>query len=276
MRRRGFSLVELVVSVSVLTVLVALFANIFSMISGTWSSGRAQAGNFNQARVALEVLSRDLQGAIVRADLPAFFQNDSPALAFYTKEKSLKDDGELGNRPLSAVLYAVEIANGESALRRKSRGFDYANDIGYSSPAWNVPSAPANLDSGIGPGVLVMQYQFIGSDGRNYLPSAVNQGWSQSGLVPGVENLRAVIVSIVVIDPEGVKLLQSPGTLDRLRQNFSTADPGPLKSFSSAWQAQMDDPAQPLAMGGVPRKALQTLRTFERTTLLPVLRREIP
>lgn len=274
MNRRGFSLVELVVSVTVLTILVALFSQIFTLVSGTWSAGRAQANNFTQARIAMDVMSRDLQGAVIRRDLPAFFQNDATALIFFTKEKSLKPDGVLGNRPMAAVQYLVETINGESMLSRKSRGFDYGDEIGYSSTSWNIPLPEVGLNSGIGPGVLVMRYQFIGSDGENRLPSQVNQEWAKSNSLPGVETLRAVIVSLAVLDEEGIKLLQATGALDSLRQKFSTADPGPLTSFSSVWQTQMDDPAQPLGIGGVPRKALQGLRTFERTTLLPVLRRE--
>lgn len=157
-------------------------------------------------------------------------------------------------------------------LRRKSLGFDYGEDIGYSPADWTISMTQTGLDSGIGPGVLVLRYQFIGKDGLNRLPSHVNREWSESGTLPGVDSLRAVIVSLAVLDDEGVKLLQSTGTLNAVRENFADTDPGPLTSYSSVWQAQMDDPAQPLSAGGVPRKALQSLRTFERTTLLPVLR----
>lgn len=277
MNRRGFSLVELVVSMTILTILVAIFAQIFTMVSGTWSSGQAQAKNFNQARIALDVISRDIQSAVIRRDLPAFFQDGVGALTFFTKEKSLKLDGAMGTRPLASVLYEVETIDGESILSRKSRGFDYGDPISYSPTEWSIPTGQVGLRSGVGPGVLVMRYQFIGADGKNHLPAQVNGAWTESAALPGVETLRAVIVSIAVIDDEGVKLLQSTvGGLESLRQNFSTADPGPLRSYSAVWQAQMDDGTQPLATGGVPRKVLQNIRTFERTTLLPVLRKETP
>ena len=274
-RRKAFSLIELLVSIAVLSILVVLLTQMLGMVAKTWTSGKSQADNFTQARIALDMIARDIEAISLRPDLPAFLTGNppTPEMAFYTKQKGFVSETNSGNRSLSRVRYFVTNVVGGSALRRSAVGFDFGDDVGYVATGtvpWSVPSGGAAFGSDIGPGVLVLRHQFIGTNGTNIPPQDVNPGWKDgsSGAI-GVGNLRAIVVSLAVMDADSIKILKNSGTVTNLQGNFSTAAPGAVRSYASAWQAQLDDPSRPLLSGGVPPGVLKGLRVFETTVMLP-------
>lgn len=267
---RCFSLVELLVAICVLTILGLLLSQMLIMVSNTWKIGRSQADNFSQARSALDLIAGDIEGGVIRPDLPAFFSGNSDALIFYTKQQGLKASSKTGNRPFSAVSYSViNVGGTNSMLRRTASGFDYGDAVNYTASDWNVTTTGPSFDSDIGPGVLLMKYQFISTNGVNVLPNQVNPTWTNSMTRLGIRSLRAVIISVAVIDSENIKLLQSAGKLEQLRSNLSTNNPGAIRSYRSLWQDQIDSASRPLTSGGIPPQALRGLRTFERAVMLP-------
>jgi type II secretory pathway pseudopilin PulG len=274
-RWAGFTLVELLVSVLVLVLILLLCTEMLTIVVSSWNLGRAQADNFSKARVALDIIAQDVEAEVVRQDLPAFFNTTAPALTFYTKEPGLLSPTTTGTRPLSRVLYYVtNEADGSCVLRRSANGFNFGDDVGYSPATWSVQMNTPTIDADIGPGVLIMNYQFIGTSGLNIVPANVNNAWANSGTLPGIGNLRAVIISMAVIDGRSLKVLTGMGKLSQLQTNFSTSDPGPIASFASSWQAQLEGATQPLRTGGIPASVLTGLKTFERTVMLPALTKE--
>lgn len=267
----GFSLIELLVAMAVLGLLLVMLAQIFSVVSTTWRAGRAQADHFAQARVALGMVSRDLQAAVLRPDLPAFFSQTGPVLSFFTRRPGLVTMTNTGNRPLSLVAYSVTNTTDGSNLRRLVQGFDYGDSLDYSPAAWSAPAITNTWASDMGPGTLIMRYQFIGTNGQNLLPASVHAGWEDLGGNPGINALRAVIVSLAVTDQDSMRRLIDSGKLQTLQSNLSAvASPGALRSFASAWQSQLDDPGAPLTSGGVPASVAAKVRVFECTVTLPV------
>ena len=269
---RGFTLLELLVAMAVLTLLLLLCSQVLMVAISTWTSGRSQADNFSQARVALDIIARDLETAVLRKDTPAFFNSSGPMLTFYTRQVGLISSNASGNRPISRVAYNVTTdSSGNSVLRRSANGFNFGDDMGYSPATWAVLLASPSYDADIGPGVLVLKYQFIGSDGLDVMPANVNPGWTASGATPGVGTLKAVTLSMAVIDAESLKVLNASGKLAALQANFTADDPGQLRSFATAWQAQLDSAAKPLATGTIPARAIDGIKVFERTVMIGAL-----
>lgn len=266
---RAFSLLEMLVAVAVLAVVVVLFSQMVAMVMKTWNAGRSQADNFAQARIALDVMNRDLEALSRSSDLPAFYIDGLPQLAFYTKQQSLVTPTANGTRPLCRIIYSVTNLAGTSLLRRSARGFNFGDDVGFSPTNWSVATNGTAFDSDIGPGVLLMRHQFISTNGLNILPGEVNVGWTNLATTNGVASLRSVVISLAVIDRDHLKVLQDAGKLAQLQANFGTNNPGPLLSYASTWQAQLNDSARPLLAGGVPPAVLRGLKIFERTVLLP-------
>lgn len=61
--RSGFTLVEILVSLGVLSILLLVTANVINQVQKTWSAASARVSQFREARVAMEVLSRNISQA---------------------------------------------------------------------------------------------------------------------------------------------------------------------------------------------------------------------
>lgn len=67
-RRSAFTIIELLVAVSITVVMVALMLTIVTNVLTVWNRTSGDLSAENQARQALDLLARDLQGAVFRRD----------------------------------------------------------------------------------------------------------------------------------------------------------------------------------------------------------------
>jgi prepilin-type N-terminal cleavage/methylation domain-containing protein len=66
--RKGFTLIELMVAIGVTALLVSLMLTITINVLGGWNKSSGSLTSGNQARLVLDMISRDLQGAIIKKD----------------------------------------------------------------------------------------------------------------------------------------------------------------------------------------------------------------
>jgi len=66
--RRGYTLVELVVATGITVVLASILVGLTSSIMSSWNRSRGHLVSTNQAKLALDQLAADLEGAIFRTD----------------------------------------------------------------------------------------------------------------------------------------------------------------------------------------------------------------
>lgn len=71
MRRTGFTLVELLVSMTILAILMTLVAQVLAMVQKTWVRTNSRVSQFREARAAFDTMSRNLS----QATLNAYWQN---------------------------------------------------------------------------------------------------------------------------------------------------------------------------------------------------------
>ncbi len=69
-RRRGFSLVELLISISVLSVLLLMIVSLLDKTQETWGAAKTRVSQFRDARIAFESLTRNLS----RATLNTYYE----------------------------------------------------------------------------------------------------------------------------------------------------------------------------------------------------------
>lgn len=69
MKNRGFTLVEVMLAAAITTLLVALLVSVANAVSNAWSRGESQAEASANARGAMNLMTRELQGAVVDLDL---------------------------------------------------------------------------------------------------------------------------------------------------------------------------------------------------------------
>ena len=71
--RVGFTLIELMVAIGVTALLVGLMLTITMNVMGGWNKSSGSLTSGNQARLVLDMLSRDLQGAVIKKDGNVWF-----------------------------------------------------------------------------------------------------------------------------------------------------------------------------------------------------------
>jgi len=69
---QGFTLVEVMVSVTILVVLMMIVANFVSLVQRTWVRSNSQVSQFREARIAFDLLTRNLS----QATLNAYWENE--------------------------------------------------------------------------------------------------------------------------------------------------------------------------------------------------------
>lgn len=110
--RRGFSLVELLAAMSILTLLAVIIAQITSAITHTTSLSYRAIDAASQARLAFDRLAMDLEGLVKRADIDFLAQNPAAAsgtdclLQFLATVPSAATSSS-NNRGISVVSYEV-------------------------------------------------------------------------------------------------------------------------------------------------------------------------
>lgn len=71
---RGFTLVELLIAITILSFLVLLLSSLVSAVNRAWLSGERQAESFQDGRAIMEIISRELSQAVISPHLQ-FIQN---------------------------------------------------------------------------------------------------------------------------------------------------------------------------------------------------------
>lgn len=257
-RRESFTLVELVVSMAILSIIVLTLATMMGFVVQTWLAGINAANNFTKARTMLTLLDRDTQLMVLRPDLPAFADasNTPPgaACAFYTKVQ-----GQPGadTRAVSLVQYSLEQEGSpatNSILQRFNCGMNYTPGgitptVGTGSYISNMVQMTNSVVETAAPspenvvnGVIAFKWQFIDGNG-NILDPPYNYYYTPAGFAnpvvtitptpffydftnPGAAyNPRMLIVSLVVVSDNAYKMAVQTSTLQTLINQFSTNMP---------------------------------------------------
>lgn len=259
-RKRAFTLLEILVSISVLTIILLLFTQIIGVVSETWRAGVARADNFAQARVVLGLIERDVQAMVLRPDLPAFVdENGKTACAFYTRYPGVGP-----GRRLSLISYELTGAPAQPKLQRGDYGFQFSNATGPAGPRYGDVAKLSDLDNTqrqpLVEAVLAFQIQFIRVDGQLATTYKYNAADPLAG-----DNTSAVIVSMVVLDSGAYGLAQQSGALPSVAGTFNGALPAG-ETYAQHWGEIIGSGNLP---AGIPKPVSRGLRAFERRILLP-------
>ncbi len=142
-RFAGFTLVEMLTALLILSIILLAVASVTAFVSRTWSGGLASTDNDTKARSILGLLDRDIQMMILRRDVAAFVDGSgSSACAFYTNVQGYPGSD---NRAVSLVRYVLSATPKASVLQRLEYGMNFIpSSAGGVSPIVGNP-APSNL-----------------------------------------------------------------------------------------------------------------------------------
>ncbi len=255
-RISGFTLIELMVAMTIAVVLVALLANVVGGVSGTWLRSRETMDNFSTARALINALDRDLRSAVIRQDLAAFPDSEK-SLAFYARQFG-QDEASDSMRALTFVTVSLDTQNGEHALVRKDEPFDFQS----MAPTWidtpsenSAPPSSNPISRTMAAGVYGFVYRFIQSDG------------SESTTYNDVANenpTKAVRVSLAILNERADSILHETGRQEELRALLTDAASNPPSGAAGAWEKMLSTGE----IAAFPKPVSEGIRFYERVVPL--------
>jgi prepilin-type N-terminal cleavage/methylation domain-containing protein len=289
--RNGFTLVELLISIAILSLLMALISELFDTTTGLITRETRHMDADAQARGLLDRMSLDFGRMLQRPDVSYYLKSSSlpqtgnDQLAFYSEVAGYYPATESPS-PLSLVSYRLNPA--KQQLERLGKGLAWNADASTNSslfflnasksniestwPAATSPTAPDVHYESIGPQVFRFEYYYILAgheldlDGaKQWLPSIPsNTPWDtraplEHTEVDGLKDVVSIAVVIAVLDANSRKthadLQPQIMALTSQMNDFAiTMAPGGLES---QWQAAVDSST-------LPRMAKSAVRIYSR------------
>ncbi|SDT88593.1 Verru_Chthon cassette protein C [Verrucomicrobium sp. GAS474] len=247
-RRGGFTLVEVLVAITVLTLITTLLTQMMGTAQKVSNVVQQRINNFTKARALLDLLARDLSAGLYRSDLAVYPAGSQTTIAFYTLRPGASS---AATRNLALVQYSIDATSTDSILKRSDLS------IGWGSQAKDVSFGDATLTnlarvtpSDTASGVVGLQIRFVMADGT-----------TQSTYANTVDNpLRAIGVTLAVVDDESLKRM-TPAELLSLRGTLASAAPANY-TVKEAWQKSLDGSFDWAAYPASLRNGLQIFERF--------------
>jgi prepilin-type N-terminal cleavage/methylation domain-containing protein len=265
-RRSGFSLVELLTSITILSFVLVILVKMVGLVSVTWSDGQRQVSNLTKARAMLDLMARDVQAGVYRNDLRVF-PDLSGTLALFTKQPSIS-----GSRNISLVTYALDANTTSSWMYRGDMGMDWTPQLPFVPFSYTSGSAAASgtIASLVGSNAITLREMVHGVVGWRVVFVLADGTLSLSYPDPGgVNPARIIGFTIVAIDDKTLKRLTGTN-ISTLRTNLSrviqTGAEG--QTPKAVWESYLNNPAKWNGDGN-PKGITAGINIFERYVSLP-------
>ena len=265
--RRGFTLVEMLVSVAILTFMMIMMVKIIGMAGQTWQVAQNHIDNFTKARSMLDLITSDLERAVIRGDLPIFgtgppvtptvtgsaptitgsglyyFTGTSFTTAFYTRLPGTPlTGGTTAVRNVSLVSYVLNSGTQEGedkiVLQRSdlyvpwTSGTNNLSFQGDMTPLLQTMQQSSNDQIEVAPGVVGFHLIFRRADG-SLIDQSLYTGYNSANPVV------AVNVGLAVIGTRTLMLL-SAAQIAQIQAALAPPSPwnspAPIKAF---WDQQV-------------------------------------
>jgi hypothetical protein len=285
--RAAFTLLEIMVSVVVLTLLVIIVGRIVSSVSTITTLGNKRMDADSQVRPVFDRMAADFAQMIKRTDvdyylkspldletatIPAKGPNDH--VAFFCNAPGYYPSGSAS--PISLVAYRINSDSTSSSYNRMERmgkgllwnGASTTNKpvlFGLQAIANNWPAATDNITADpdldyepIGPQIFRFEYFYLLKTGAvSNLPGA-----------QGMQDVAAIVATIAAIDPKS-KVLLSDAQIAALIGRLVDFDPAihtKISDLPAAWQATLDGTTDMV------RPSIAGIRIYQRSFYLSPLK----
>jgi prepilin-type N-terminal cleavage/methylation domain-containing protein len=278
----AFTLVEMLVAISVLALLVILVTQLVNNAAAITTLGNQRMDADSQARPLFERMALDLAHLVRRSDVSYYVKTaETPMtgndlLGFYSAVQGYHPTTP---SPISVVAYRVNSDPSSSVaynrLERMGKGLDWngASPANIpvvflpltlhgtwpsvaSSSAYDDPDPTKRSYEIIGPQVFRFEYYYLEKVTGGLVTHPAT--WTSLSTV-AVKDAAAIVVAIAVIDPRSKILLsnsQMAALGDSLPDYASGWGPGELLA---RWQSALD------SVPNMPRPAISGIRLYERS-----------
>jgi len=276
---RAFTLTEMLIAVTVLTLLIVLFAQLFNSASTITSLGTKRIDADSSARPLLDRMGVDFSQMVKRSDVSYFIktqanlQMGNDQIAFYSAVTGYYPSPSKQS-PVSLVAYRVNsdsTSPSYNKVERMGKGLIWSGasptyiPILFLAPAgtptttidniWPAATNSSTSDSDyelVGPNVFRFEYYYLLTTG------ALSPGpWTSTNAVT-IKDVAAIAVAIAAMDPKS-KVLVTNSQIATIAGSLSdyTASMGPGQLLAG-WQTALD------GITGIPRQVVSNTRLYER------------
>lgn len=271
----AFTLVEMLVSIAVLTLIVLAVARLFDNAATLTTAGTKRMEADGQARPFLDRLAIDFAQMLRRSDVdyyvktPANAQPGNDQIAFYSEVPGYYP-ATGSQSPISLVSYRI---NAQLKMERLGKGLLWNGASPGSTPITFLPLTiaatwPAATDAAADPdyeiaaaNIFRLEYFYCLTSGNfSVTPWDTNAGHTA---INGMQDVAAISVAIAAIDPKRRVLLsdtQLATVIARMNDFALSMGPGALLA---QWQEALN------ATNDMPRPAISGIRIYQRSFQLP-------
>jgi len=269
----------MLIAVTVLTLLIVLFAQLFNSASTITSLGTKRIDADSSARPLLDRMGVDFSQMVKRSDVSYFIktqanlQMGNDQIAFYSAVTGYYPSPSKQS-PVSLVAYRVNsdsTSPSYNKVERMGKGLIWSGasptyiPILFLAPAgtptttidniWPAATNSSTSDSDyelVGPNVFRFEYYYLLTTG------ALSPGpWTSTNAVT-IKDVAAIAVAIAAMDPKS-KVLVTNSQIATIAGSLSdyTASMGPGQLLAG-WQTALD------GITGIPRQVVSSTRLYER------------
>ena len=256
---KAFTLVEMLVSITVLTLIVLLISRLFNSASALITSGNKRMDVDGQARPLLDRMAMDFAQMVKRSDVDYYVKASSNAqagndqIAFYSVVPGYSTTSV---SPVSLVAYRI---NAQNQAERMGKGLIWNGDSSAGTPIVFLPLTiaatwPAATNDStdldyelIAPNVFRFEYYYVLKNG-NLSDTAPN----------GMQDVAAISVAIAAIDPKSRILLSGTQIATVAARMNDFAPSMGQGALVSQWQTALDSTTD------LPRPGIARIRVYQR------------
>lgn len=231
----GFSLVEMMVAISIVALLVMMLGGVSAQVLKMTSSSQTKSSNMKQTRLLMMLITRDIEAAIINNDLAKFVDDKGKnALQFYSRVKSPEDSGVKGEgRSLSLLSYRLE----EDKIYRWSMaiGWDNRDRLRFSVKD-TLPAFPEEARDLICSGILSFHWAFL-------CESGITEEYKTQ------PRSKALRISVIVVEESMRNKLEVTGKWETLKETFDRVTRNHFESsdlqrltLKAEWEKELEKP----------------------------------
>ncbi len=293
---RGFSLIEMLVTVSIMSFMLLMMVQITGLAEKAWHLEQDRIDNFGKARAMVDMFTDDLQRAVYRGDLPIFAAGNpstgtltsnglyyftaststaSPTstftATFYTRLPGVPSSPSTSVRDVSLVSYALGTeAQGSRnvvVLQRSDLAVPWSSNqnIPFQGNIGTVLGGSQVTAREVAPGVVGFHIAFRLADGT-MIDQSQYTGYNSTNPTVAIDVAVAVLGKQSLVQPWTDPSTSQMTNLMKAFSNTLAFSPGNPTSIKANWDQKVLTAA---FYSGYPKELGSSLKTFERWVACP-------
>lgn len=260
----GFTLIEMLVAVAILTMLVVLVAQMVGSVATGTSSSSKHISADDEARLVFDRMTADFAGMVTRPEVnPLWVTNrGNDAFYFYSQAPGLfTNTSSTVNSDSQIALIGYRVTT--NGLERLGKGLGWDDLVFATNQSISISTATATEYSAIAPSVFRLEYTLFmkpGSTNSNGTTNGANVHAPTNNLGQSMNDVAGVVIAIGILDQASRKITPA-STINGWSNDTTTfPDAGVTGIPIGSWITN----ARMLPASSLPAAARSQIRVYQR------------